>query len=142
SCSPQVWSTRYAWTSYPSCSVRASATSVRSTASTCWTVRTRWSRGTGCCTCATGCSADRIRTPLAHSSTVLPRFECAKGVPVRLGWWQATSGHHVHQVRGAHHYPPRLGTAQPAPHGIQRERPPTQLLRGHVRGHPQVPAHL
>ena len=39
-CSRRVWSTRSAWTSYPSCSGPASATSVRSTQSTCWRILT------------------------------------------------------------------------------------------------------
>ena len=39
-CLPRVWSTRCAWTSYPSCSGPASATSGRSTRSTCWRILT------------------------------------------------------------------------------------------------------
>ena len=39
-CLPQVWSTRCAWTSYPSCSGPASATSGRSMRSTCWRILT------------------------------------------------------------------------------------------------------
>ena len=38
--SPQVGSTRYAWTSHPSCSGPASVTSVPSTRSTCWKAQT------------------------------------------------------------------------------------------------------
>ena len=38
--SPQVWSTRCAWTSHPSCSGPASATSAPSTRSTCWKTQT------------------------------------------------------------------------------------------------------
>ena len=39
-CLPRAWSTRCAWTSYPSCSGPASATSGRSTRSTCWRILT------------------------------------------------------------------------------------------------------
>ena len=37
---PRAWSTRCAWTSYPSCSGPASATSDRSTRSACWKILT------------------------------------------------------------------------------------------------------
>src|SRR5690606_7895938 len=40
-CLPRAWSTRCAWTSYPSCSGPASATSARPTRSTCWRILTR-----------------------------------------------------------------------------------------------------
>ena len=40
-CLLRAWSTRCAWTSYPSCSGPASATSGRSTRSTCWRILTR-----------------------------------------------------------------------------------------------------
>ena len=57
--SPSAWWTRWRWTSCRWCSARASGTSGRSTASTCWRTPT-WSSGaTGCCTCATGSAAER-----------------------------------------------------------------------------------
>ena len=69
-CLPRAWSTRCAWTSYPSCSGPASATSGRSTRSTCWRDRV-WFRATGCFTCAIGCAVDRGKgqpTPIRPST--------------------------------------------------------------------------
>ena len=56
---PRVSSTRCAWTSRPSCSGPANATSGRSTRNTCWRILTRRFRATGCSTYAIECAVDQ-----------------------------------------------------------------------------------
>lgn len=80
-CSPQGWSTRCAWTWHPSCSARGSATSARSTRSTCSRARMSWCWVTGCCICAiayvadqpSGCAKTHLTAGAAARSPRTPR---------------------------------------------------------------------